>query len=343
MNRDRGLKSDACRVAWPAGWSPRFTIFVDVEEEFDWSAPFSRDARSTGAIPALLPFAERMAACGVGVTYLADHPVATCPRSAEILGRIAALPGAEIGTQLHPWVNPPHEEAVSPHTSYAGNLPEALEAAKIDALTDAITRAVGMRPRAYRAGRYGIGPSTARLLAERGYALDTSVRAGFDYRSDGGPDFRRSGNQAYWLADGLIELPLTTTHIGRWRGAGWRLHDLAGRVPKARGLLARASLLSRVPLTPEGTSADEAVGAIEQALDDGLEVLNLSFHSPSLVPGHTPYVRDAADLARLHAWWDTVFACFDRRRVRSASLAELLSAACPDPPASATEFAGGGL
>ena len=196
MNRDSGSPAAARRVAWPTGWSPRFAIFVDVEEEFDWSAPFSREARSTAAVPALLPFAERMAERGVGVTYLTDHPVATCPRSAEVLRRIAALPGAEIGTQLHPWVNPPHDEALSLRASYAGNLPEALEAAKIDALTDAITRAVGTPPRAYRAGRYGLGPNTARLLAARGYRLDTSVRAGFDYRADGGPDFRRSGNES---------------------------------------------------------------------------------------------------------------------------------------------------
>ena len=343
MNRRLGSSPDARRVAWPDGWSPRFTIFVDVEEEFDWSAPFSREARSTTAILALLPFAERMAGRGVGVTYLADHPVATCPRSAEVLRRMAALPGAEIGTQLHPWVSPPHVEALSPRNSYAGNLPQQLEAAKIDALTDAITRAVGARPRAYRAGRYGIGPNTARLLAERGYRLDTSVRAGFDYRRDGGPDFRRSGTEAVWLAEGLVELPLTTVHTGTLRRAAWPLYDLAGGVPKLRGALARTGLLSRVPLTPEGVSAQEAVAAIGQAVADGLPVLNFAFHSPSLAPGHTPYVRDAADLARLHAWWDIVLARLDRLNVRPASLAELLAAACPDPAASATPTIGGGL
>lgn len=347
MSRDNGSPTAARGtrqpVVWPVGWAPRFTIFVDVEEEFDWTAPLSRDERATTAVPALSPFAERMSEREIGVTYLVDHPVATCPRSADVLRHIAALPGAEIGTQLHPWVNPPHDERVSPRTSYAGNLPEALEAAKIAVLTEAITRAVGVSPRAYRAGRYGIGPNTARLLAEGGYRLDTSIRAGFDYRGDDGPDFRRWGNHAHHLAGHLIELPLTTVHTGRWRRAAWPLHDLAGRFPKVRGLLARAALLSRVPLTPEGVSAREAVAAIEQAVGDGLAVLNFSFHSPSLVPGHTPYVRDPADLARFHAWWDAVLACLDGLGVRAASLAELLSAACPDPSASATSIPGGGL
>lgn len=338
--RERGSER---AVGWPPGWAPRFTIFVDVEEEFDWSKPFSRDAHATTAIPALLTFAQDMAARGVGVTYLVDHPVATDARSAEVLHDIAALPGVEIGTQLHPWVNPPFVEAVSARNSYAGNLPPAIEAAKLDALTDAITAAVDRRPRAYRAGRYGIGPRTAELLAERGYRLDSSVRPGFDYREDGGPDFRRAGDRATWLADGLIELPLTTVYTGRLRRFARPLHDVAARLPRAHGALSRTGLLSRVPLSPEGTTAVEAVAAIEQAVADGTPVLNFSFHSPSLVPGHTPYVRNEADLARLHDWWDAALACLDRLGVRPASLSDLLAAACPPPPASATRADGVGL
>jgi hypothetical protein len=32
-------------------------------------------------------------------------------------------------------------------------------------------------------------------------------------------------------------------------------------------------------------------------LADGLTVFSLTFHSPSVVPGHTPYVRSHADLS----------------------------------------------
>ena len=33
----------------------------------------------------------------------------------------------------------------------------------------------------------------------------------------------------------------------------------------------------------------------------GTQVLTLSYHSPSLVPGHTPYVRTAKELSRFLA------------------------------------------
>ena len=74
----------------------------------------------------------------------------------------------DVGTQLHPWVNPPFDEAVTPANSFTGNLPVPLQRAKLHALTDAIEAATGMRPTVYRAGRYGIGRHTARLLARGG-------------------------------------------------------------------------------------------------------------------------------------------------------------------------------
>ena len=45
-----------------------------------------------------------------------------------------------------------------------------------------------------------------------------------------------------------------------------------------------------------------------------------------MVPGHTPYVRDAADLAAFYRWWDAVLTLLDRRGVANASLDELLAA-----------------
>jgi len=164
------------------------------------------------------------------------------------------------------------------------------------------------------------------MLARHGYRLDSSMRPGFDYRAEGGADFTAVRGDA-WREAGLIALPLTTVFTGGLRGYGARLHARLGAIPYARGVFARARLLSRVPLTPEGVPVAEALEAIAVALGEGAAVLNFAFHSPSLVPGHTPYVRDAADLARFWRWWDRVLAELDRRGVTSASLAELLAAA----------------
>ncbi len=315
-------------VRWPDDFGRRFAIFVDVEEEFDWNAPFPDRAPSVEAIRALPAAQARFRDRGASVTYMADYPVATDARAIDILREIAATPGTAIGTQLHPWVNPPHEEARSAFTSFAGNLPRTLEAAKLDRLTEAITAAFGAAPRVYRAGRYGIGPDTFALLAERGYVLDTSMRARHDYRAQGGPDFRDIGNAAFRTGPegAIVELPLSTVFTGRLRGAGPAIHPALGRIPYGRGALARSGLLSRVPLTPEGTPLGEAIEAIRVEIGERARVLNFAFHSPSLVPGNTPYVRDAADLAEFHAWWDGVLDTLDRLDVSAASLDDLIAA-----------------
>jgi hypothetical protein len=70
----------------------------------------------------------------------------------------------------------------------------------------------------------------------------------------------------------------------------------------------------------------DALEAVAVAAGEGVRLLNLSFHSPSLAPGHTPYVRDAADLKRFHDWWTAMLDEFNRRGIRNASLDEIVVA-----------------
>lgn len=313
-------------IVWPAGFGQRYTIFVDTEEEFDWSAPFDRAARSVTAAAAIPAAARRFAGLGTPLTYLVDHPIATDPAAVAHIARAIEDGVSAVGTQLHPWVNPPCDEAVSARNSFAGNLPPALEAAKLAVLTQAITTAFGAAPRVYRAGRYGLGPRTLATIAAAGYRIDSSMRARYDYAHLDGPDYRAIGNRAFDAAEGIVELPLTTVYTGALRGQGRWLHPAATRVPALAGVLARARLLGRVALTPEDMPLDDALEAVRVIVGEGLPLLNFSFHSPSLAPGHTPYVRDADDLAAFWRWWDAVLALLDAHGVRSAGQADLLAA-----------------
>ncbi|MEN2747041.1 polysaccharide deacetylase family protein [Sphingomonas sp. T9W2] len=316
-------------VTWRDGFGTRFTVFVDTEEEFDWRAPFRHDGWGVSAVAALPAAHRRFAGHGVQSCYLVDYPVASDPAAIDALRGVVADGHATIGAQLHPWVNPPFDEALTAHSSFAGNLPPALEAAKLDRLTDALTRITGARPNVYRAGRYGLGPATLGLLAARGYALDSSMRARYDYRAQGGPDYRAIGNDAFHTGpgEGIVELPLTTVFTGRLRRGGQRLYKGAGRVPRGRGVLARLGLLHRVALTPEDMPLADALEAVRVAVGEGVRVLNFAYHSPSLVPGHTPYVRDAADLAAFWRWWDAVLSLLGKLHVQSASPDDILAAA----------------
>ena len=306
----------------------RFLLTVDTEEEFDWSKPFTREGHGLDHVRRLEKFQQFCENEGVVPVYLVDWPIVQSARAAEILRGPVAAGKAEIGIQLHPWVNPPFEEELTSHNSFAGNLPRDLERAKFRGLRDAVERTFEAAPAIYRAGRYGVGPSTAAMLAEGGIAIDSSVRANFDYSAEEGPDFRHHPLVPYWLDDArtLLELPLTTVFWGMLRRQGPWLFPKLAALGTLRAVLARAGLLERIALTPEGVTVDEAIRGIDIALDDGLPLLVLSFHSPSLQAKHTPYVRDEDDLDTLYDWWRRVLAYLELRGVEPTTVAGIMQA-----------------
>ena len=309
-----------------AGFGQRFIVTIDTEEEFDWDAPLTRDKHSKAHVTRLEAFQQFCENCGVVPIWLVDWPIANSQLAAEILKPRLLDGRAEIGVQLHPWVNPPFEEEVTQYNSFAGNLSKELEAAKFAALRDRIEERFGMAPMIYRAGRYGLGPNTAQLLADQGLAIDSSVRPLFDYWAAGWPDYRTFPLAPYWLNDEktLLELPLTTSFWGMLRRQGDMIFPRMWRMPALRGVLARLGLLERIPLTPEGINVEEAIRGIDMALDDGLPLLVFSFHSPSMKMGHTPYVRTEQDLDGLYDWWQRIFAHLQSRDLKPTSISEVM-------------------
>ena len=318
--------ADAAGAAMP---DQRFILTVDTEEEFDWTKPIAREEHTVLTVARLAKFQEFCEGQGVVPVYLVDYPIATSHAAVEILRPAVAAGKAEVGVQLHPWVSPPHDEHVNERNSFAGNLPRELERAKFRGLRDAIETNFGAAPLMYRAGRYGVGPNTADILSEGGIAIDSSVRSCFDYSSQGGPNFREFPVRPYWLnrASGLMELPLTTVYWGLLRQMGAWLYPQMWRVPRLRGVLSRIGMLERIPLTPEGVTIEEAVRGIDIAVDQQLPVLVFSFHSPSLAPGFTPYVRTEDDLDALYDWWRQVFAYLKQRGVTPTTVRELVDTA----------------
>lgn len=308
--------------------TPRFIVTVDTEEEFEWGAPFTRDGHGTTHVAAIDRFQQLCDAHSVRPAYLVDHPIASDDAAVKLLGGYAAEGQADIGVQLHPWVNPPFDEVPSIPNSFACNLPPELERAKLTALYELIVARFGVRPQIYRAGRYGAGPNSRKILLELGMSLDSSVRSLFDYSPDGGPNYAECPLDPYWIEEGrLIELPLTSVFGGMLRAGGKGLFSLAFEASSSRGILARTGLLERIALTPEGIPVEKAIKAVDIALEQQIPILNFSFHSPSLAVGHTPYVRSEADLERFYDWWNRMFAHLALRGVKATHVDEIKTAA----------------
>lgn len=291
---------DYCRFS--PGDKPRLVVVIDTEEEFDWAGEFSRKHTAVQSMRWIHRVQNIFDEYRITPVYVIDYPVASQADGYLPLQEIHADKRCLIGTHLHPWVNPPFEETVTRRNSYPGNLPRTLEADKLRVLGDEIEKRFGSRPVIYKAGRYGIGSSTAATLEEQGYQVDLSVCPCMDYSFDDGPNFSTSSAHPYWFGTRrkLLELPLTVGFAGRLRRWGSGLHGLASRSGLAWlhpvGALARLNLVDKIWLSPEGYQSGEHIKLVRDLYADGLRVFSFAFHSPSVEPGHTPYVRSQSDL-----------------------------------------------
>lgn len=281
---------------------PRLIVTIDTEAEFDWTQPVSASNSSVESVGAQYRAQEIFVRYGVVPTYLVDFAVASNERALRTLTAFSEAARCEIGAHLNPWLTPPHEEPVDAFHSYPGNLPEALERAKLECLTEKIYEGFGLRPQVYRAGRYGIGANTSRTLSKLKYCVDLSVVPFTSFAADGGPDFRHHDSRCYWFGGErpLLEIPVTCGFAGWLSGLGRLLYPaVSGEIGMALhlpGVLARSKALERIRLTPEGMTYKELQRITEALFRHGTRLFSLYYHSPSLEPGNTPYVRDREGL-----------------------------------------------
>lgn len=295
---------------------PVLITTVDTEESFDWGHSFSRSAINVSAMSHQHRAHDIFSRYGVVPNYLVDYPVANQAYGSEPLRELMASGLCKIGTQLHPWVNPPFNEFISVRNSYPGNLGPTLEREKLKILTALIEDVFGVKPRIYRAGRYGFGRHTTGLLKEFGYCVDTSMVPGWSFAAEGGPDYRSVTSEPFWLdpEQTLLEIPVSAALVGRaaqFNPALFRhLFDGISERFRLPAIMARLNLLERIKLTPEGMTIDEAKRLVRQMVMRGRKVFMLTYHSPSLEPGNTPYVKTPDDLRRFLAWLDEFYDFF---------------------------------
>lgn len=314
-------------IHFSAEFGQKFLITVDVEEEFDWAAPLHREKHRLDHVDAVLDFQKICDKYHAKPVYLVDWPIINNDRACEIYRHLAKSGQAEIGIQLHPWVTPPFDEEISIKNSFCNNLPLALQKAKLQNSVDKMISALDVQPRIFRSGRYGFAPKMAEILKEYGIVFDTSVRPYYDYSPESGPDFSQADVRPYWLDQEktIAELPLTTSYWGVLRTLGRGLYPAIKSMPWLEGILAQTSLLDRISLTPEGVTISEAIRAIDIAIDDGLPLMILSFHSPSLRAGNTPYANNQSDVDRLLLWWDQILGYLGNRNITSTNLDDILA------------------
>jgi hypothetical protein len=287
--------------------SPKIICVVDAEEEFDWDAPFASANIAVATIKAQALAQEIFQRFNLVPTYAVDYAVASQKDGYGPLREFADAGQCEIGAQLHPWVTPPHEEIVNESNSFTCNLPLDLQRKKMETLTEIIRKNFGTAPRLFRSGRYGAGRHTETLLREFEYNVDCSVLPG-PAITISSPDYSDAPARPYWLGTDrrILEIPVTADAIGLLHNSqpitNYSLTSAAGRRVKLPAIFARFGLFSRIRVSPEGYTLAEAKTLTRALMRRGQRVFAMSYHSPSLEPGKTPYTRSRDDVARFLAW-----------------------------------------
>ena len=281
-------------------------ITIDTEED-NWG-----DFRSTGhtvdnvaRIPIIQELFERY---GAVPTYLLNYPVVKNERSVNILLDILDEGHCEIGVNCHPWNTPPFEEKINIRNTMLCNLPYEVLHNKMETLQKAIIVAFGVTPTCFRAGRWGFGPEVAQSICSLGYRIDTSVTPYIDWTDSSGPDFWQAPTSPFpyrfnpadvltEISNGcLLEVYPTIGFLQKNLKLYRRIFRLILHSPLSRihliGILDRLRILNRRWLSPELSCGRDMIFLAKALIQQGYTYLNMTFHSPSLLPGKTPFVRD---------------------------------------------------
>lgn len=286
------------RIGPAAPAAPRMLVTVDTEEAFDWKG-FEANRHSICPPEDIDAFQRICVEFGAKPIYFLTHPVIDDPENAAYFARLHAHGAGEPAIHMHQWVNPPDSGYSGEFYSFQMNLPAALHHQKLTALQTAFARAFGFRPRAHRAGRYGIGPRNYADLAAAGIRHDFSPSPAFDQSASGGPDFSGMSNMPFAVngAGGTVfvtPVPGARAFIGTGRFFGQN-----SAAPGLHFVKAKPPPLS-VPgrLSCEGMTLGEMKGLTRKLLRDRIPVLTFSIHSTSLSAGKNPYAPDAKAVAR---------------------------------------------
>jgi hypothetical protein len=232
---------------------------------------------------------------GAKPTYLLSPELLREPACVE---RLAVLDGCELGTHLHGELAEPGAFEPDVTEAVQRDYSPEVERAKLSWLTESFRTAFGRAPRSFRAGRFGIGPSTVPILEELGYAVESSVTPHVDWSSvSPGLSFAGAPGQPYHPDrrdparpgdSPLLEVPVTV-----------RRHALGGVPVLGKHLEHRW-------LRPTRNSGAELVAIARDAIDEAYRtrpavpvILNAMFHNVEVVAGTSPYAATEAQAARI--------------------------------------------
>lgn len=274
--------------------TPTLFVTVDVEEIFDWDE-FSQDKFEVPPTLGLQGFQDVCRKHAIKPIYFVTYPILCSEPLVAELKAFLDDGACEVGIHIHSWTTPPHLPGYDLKTSYQGNLTYDEERAKIESVAHKFKDVFGFAPTTHRAGRFGCGPNTFRILKELDIHEDFSPSALFDFSPTGGPDF--SGLTSEVFVDEETDVRcFPVTGLRFISGPDW-----------LSGLLHRLNLFNILPtsitrkdvrLTPEGNGVERLKVLTQSVAASGVDEFVFTIHATSLLPEGNQYASSFGDVAQ---------------------------------------------
>ena len=275
-----------------------FVLTIDTEEEWQWDDEFPQHDCSVKNVEKLPAFQSFCQSIGIRPTYFVDYAVANNDEGSRILREFTETKQAEVGAHLHPWCNPPYFGKTTEAESHVINLPEEQVVQKLDELNRVINEKIGVTPRSFRSGRWGVKGKTLELLASRGFTVDSSVYPFYKndfFHCKGAPNVPyypsfdnalKPGNQR-----NIMEIPVTAGFNVRNDSRADKIHSTLSKPPfsalKLVGMLWHTKMLKKIYLSPEMTDSKSMIELCNSSLKKQHSVIHMYLHSSSLIDGAT--------------------------------------------------------
>lgn len=284
-------------------------VTVDVEED-NWG--FIRSKTTYENIKSIHLVQDIFDKYGIRPIYLCTYPVINDKSSYEIINTLFLDNKCDIGAHLHPWNTPPFDEKNNEYNSFLNNLSQSLIKSKLNTITSRIHEIFDTNPIIFRSGRWGFGDNVAGALVEHGYKVDVSVTPFMSWEKyGGGPSYIDHPYLPYFIRlkdspitqNALLEIPVSIgfnrSNYYLWNKIHTAVCKIGYSQIRLSGLLNKTNILKKIWLSPEIDNLQDMNILIAKLIQKGCNLLHFSFHSTSLKPGCSPFVKTDQDLKEL--------------------------------------------
>ncbi len=291
----------------------KLVVTIDVEEEQKWGT-FKAKGNTTKHLDNVDRLQKLFEKYGIKPTYLLNWEALQNKKAVAKFKKYLNARKCEIGAHMHPWATPPYKEKICEKNTFANNLPAKLVEQKLKNITNKIKKEFVIKPKTFKAGRYGFDENHAKILKKLGYRVDTSVTPYISHEKFQGPSFVDFPNLPYLLdlnnikkenkKSNLLEIPATV-------GFNLENFELANKIYNSTNLISKIlthfKIVKRPKLTTEGFSAKEMKQISDIYLKRKSPVLHMEFHSENIMPGFVDYVMTEEDLENFYSKLEEVF------------------------------------